>query len=578
MVSSLFASIDLVFGWPSPSAVPSPFTRAAPVTADAVVPGSYKPGDATVNYPDLLDPTTALGNLSGDTTYGGHNPFNPPFTGDKIVAVGEGGSLTLHLSKPAAPNGVNLGVYAAIGLNDASFDGSGLSDGTASFFNAQASRAKVSVSQDGITFITLNGGQPITFDKPSNYYLNAPLSGYYQPIPATPAPGDIASQSKPFLGPISSLANSTFDQIKATFNGSAGGNWLDLRGTVPTAVNYVRFDVAAGSGDRMIIDAIGALGAANTLTAGGRVISEDVGVGAHTSDVVVDFGLQSYDFKVHYDGSLTGEAALQLLAANSDFRFGVKTFSFGDQSPQHRLRRFLRRRSRHRRHRLMEIFHRQRHHLEHFRPRVPVTRTLTDGSYDGWLWTLGHAGTPNFATVPEPACGTLIGAVGPVAPAPPEEPLSTPPRRCRSNATARVFPVNCKFEISDLRTSDDRPGPSRGSGTGVNLSTQHPCDAARLPSSRLLVVIAILAVLIGLLLPALSVARENARSTACLANLRQLATAANIYVERYNDFYPIAHYTDLRPPTSTELFVGLHRRPRPDHRRADGQTRPALAR
>ncbi len=61
---------------------------------------------------------------------------------------------------------------------------------------------------------------------------------------------------------------------------------------------------------------------------------------------------------------------------------------------------------------------------------------------------------------------------------------------------------------------------------------------------ELLVVIGIISVLMGLLLPALGVARENAKTITCLSNLRQLAVAAQIYCDRYKGSYPIAYYDD----------------------------------
>lgn len=59
---------------------------------------------------------------------------------------------------------------------------------------------------------------------------------------------------------------------------------------------------------------------------------------------------------------------------------------------------------------------------------------------------------------------------------------------------------------------------------------------------ELLVVIGIIAALIGLLLPALSVARQNARTTACLSNLRQMIVAANIYAQHNGGRYPVARW------------------------------------
>lgn len=68
---------------------------------------------------------------------------------------------------------------------------------------------------------------------------------------------------------------------------------------------------------------------------------------------------------------------------------------------------------------------------------------------------------------------------------------------------------------------------------------------------ELLVVIAIIGILASLLLPALSLARESARSALCKSNLKQITLAAVNYGNDFDDKIPRAYYDDgagdLRP-------------------------------
>jgi prepilin-type N-terminal cleavage/methylation domain-containing protein/prepilin-type processing-associated H-X9-DG protein len=57
---------------------------------------------------------------------------------------------------------------------------------------------------------------------------------------------------------------------------------------------------------------------------------------------------------------------------------------------------------------------------------------------------------------------------------------------------------------------------------------------------ELLVVIAIIAILASILFPVFSRAREKARQTACLSNLKQLGLALQMYAGDYDGYLPMA--------------------------------------
>lgn len=60
---------------------------------------------------------------------------------------------------------------------------------------------------------------------------------------------------------------------------------------------------------------------------------------------------------------------------------------------------------------------------------------------------------------------------------------------------------------------------------------------------ELLVVIAVIGLLLAISLPSLQRAKEQARQVYCKNNLRQMATAANVYSVNHNGYFPIAHFS-----------------------------------
>ena len=83
---------------------------------------------------------------------------------------------------------------------------------------------------------------------------------------------------------------------------------------------------------------------------------------------------------------------------------------------------------------------------------------------------------------------------------------------------------------------------------------------------ELLVVIAIIALLMAILVPALSRARDQSRAVACASNLKQLGIALQMYAEASNDLFPRA-MNDVKWPLVFMPYLGEDLKQIQDYRR-----------
>jgi len=73
---------------------------------------------------------------------------------------------------------------------------------------------------------------------------------------------------------------------------------------------------------------------------------------------------------------------------------------------------------------------------------------------------------------------------------------------------------------------------------------------------ELLVVIAIIAILAAILFPVFAQAREKARQASCASNLRQLGLATNMYVQDYDEVFPLYQYNDCQGWVCYQYWFG----------------------
>src|SRR5579863_320427 len=80
---------------------------------------------------------------------------------------------------------------------------------------------------------------------------------------------------------------------------------------------------------------------------------------------------------------------------------------------------------------------------------------------------------------------------------------------------------------------------------------------------ELLVVIAIIAILAAILFPVFAKAREQARKTVCLSNMKQIGLAAMMYVQDYDETWPCMHLQaaralDALDPAQSDIYSEVY--------------------
>src|SRR5205823_5690062 len=109
--------------------------------------------------------------------------------------------------------------------------------------------------------------------------------------------------------------------------------------------------------------------------------------------------------------------------------------------------------------------------------------------------------------------------------------------------------------------------PVTPEGGNVDIPSVPPRSAKRPAFTlvELLVVIGIIAVLIGILLPAVTRARMHASQLQCLSNLRTMGTAVEMYAGLYKGSFPVGAFdgilngntTDVRAANGTDFAALL---------------------
>ena len=119
-----------------------------------------------------------------------------------------------------------------------------------------------------------------------------------------------------------------------------------------------------------------------------------------------------------------------------------------------------------------------------------------------------------------------------------------------SISSLRFFKRSDKLELQNTPLFLKEKGGAGERGNFFSREKKFPLSPAHAHFTliELLVVIAIIAILAAILLPALQQARERARTSNCVSNLRQIGMVFNTYTEHFGD--AVLPYEGMQKPTA----------------------------